>query len=71
MTKPRFLSLNAMEKVLRDIGASRISEGARGALAEVVEQRALTIAKVAKKYAQHAGRKTVTERDIEMAAEDN
>ena len=60
-----------MDKVLREIGAQRISEGARETLADEVERRALNIANVAKKFAQHAGRKTVTQRDVELAAQDN
>ena len=67
MSKKKFLSLNAMDKLMRDAGALRVSDDAKGALAEVLEQKALTIAEEAKKLAEHAGRKTVTEKDILLA----
>ena len=67
MVKKRFLSHNAMDKVMREVGALRVSDDAKVALAEELERKALEIAAEAKKLAEHAGRKTVTEKDIRLA----
>ena len=67
MVKKRFLSHNAMDKIMREVGALRVSDDAKAALAEVTEQQALKISAEAKKLAEHAGRKTVTEKDIRLA----
>ncbi|HLD00143.1 MAG TPA: histone [Candidatus Nanoarchaeia archaeon] len=67
MPKNRFLSSNAMDKILREAGALRVSDEAKEALAEVLEQEALKISAQAKTLAEHAGRKTVTDKDIRLA----
>ena len=67
MAKKRFLSHNAMDKIMREVGALRVSDDAKLALAEVLEQKALDISAEAKRLAEHAGRKTVTEKDIRLA----
>jgi len=56
-----------MDKVMREVGALRVSDDAKVALAEELERKALEIAAEAKKLAEHAGRKTVTEKDIRLA----
>jgi len=56
-----------MDKIMREAGALRVSDDAKAALAEVLEQEALKISSEAKKLAEHAGRKTVTEKDIRLA----
>ncbi len=67
MVKKSFLSHNAMDKIMRQVGVVRVSDDAKEALAEVLEQKGLEIAIEAKKLAEHAGRKTVTEKDIQLA----
>lgn len=67
MVKKRFLSHNAMDKIMRDAGALRVSDDAKAALAEELEKKALEISAEAKRFAEHAGRKTVTEKDIRLA----
>lgn len=69
MSRTRFLSHNAMDTIIRRVGALRVSEGARKSLAEILEQTALEVAAQAKKMAEHAGRKTITARDVRLAAE--
>jgi len=54
---------------MREAGALRVSDDAKAALADVLEQQALQISAEAKKFAEHAGRKTVTEKDIRLAAQ--
>lgn len=69
MAKKRYISHNAMDKIMRAAGAHRVSDAAKEALAQVLEKRALEIAGEASKFAQHAGRKTVTDKDILLASE--
>ncbi len=67
MVKKKFLSHNAMDKIMRSAGALRVSDEAKAALALVIEQKAQEISSAAKKLAEHAGRKTITEKDIYLA----
>lgn len=67
MAKKSVLSQNAMDKLMRKAGALRVADSAKQALAEVLEEKGLEIGAEAKKYAEHAGRKTVTEKDIKLA----
>ena len=53
---------------MRDAGALRVSDAAKEALAEVLEQEAAKLSSEAKRFAEHAGRKTVTDKDIHLAA---
>jgi histone H3/H4 len=62
------LPVAAIDRVIRKSGAKRVSEGAATALAEVLEERALAIAAEAAKLAEHAGRRTVRDVDIRLAA---
>lgn len=68
MPKRKTLSQNAMDRLIRESGALRVSDSAKEALANVLEEKALEISQEAKKFAEHAGRKTVTEKDIKLAA---
>jgi DNA-binding protein len=67
MTK-RLIPLAAMEKVMKNVGANRVSDKAKEALKNVIEDIAEEIAHDAVKYAMHAGRKTVKAGDIKLAA---
>jgi len=64
----KLLPLAAMEKVLKNSGAERVSDKAKAALKEVVEEISEEIAQNAVRLASHAGRKTVKARDIKLAA---
>ncbi|MEW5896165.1 MAG: histone [Nanoarchaeota archaeon] len=68
MGKKGLISLNAMDKIMRKAGGLRISNSAKAALAKVLEEKALGISADARKFAEHAGRRTITERDIQMSA---
>ena len=67
MPKRKILSQNAMDKIIREAGALRVSDSAKQALSLALEEKALEISREAKKLAEHAGRKTVTEKDIKLA----
>ena len=66
MTKTE-LSLAAMERLLQQAGAERVSEDAKEALRDVLEDYAKEIGKKAEEYAKHANRKTVRSEDIILA----
>ncbi len=66
MTK-RVLPLAAMEKILKVSGAERVSDSAKVALKEVIEDIAERIAVEAVKLSAHAGRKTIKAEDIKLA----
>jgi DNA-binding protein len=70
MNKDKFISRNAMDKIMREAGALRVSDAAKEALAEVLERKALELSKEAKRFAEHAGRKTITNKDILLAAKE-
>jgi histone H3/H4 len=59
-----------IEKIIRDAGAERVGEDATEALANELERIGLEISRKAILNAKHAGRKTVKEEDINLAAED-
>ncbi len=62
------LPVAAIDRVIRKSGAKRVSEDAATALAEILEERAMLIAAEASKLAEHAGRRTVRDVDIRLAA---
>lgn len=62
------MPLAAMEKLLKKFGADRISDSAKRSLADVLIEDAEQICKKAIDNAKHASRKTVTDKDIKLAA---
>ena len=62
-----FLSLLAMEKILRKSGAPRVSKSAAKELALVLEDVGDVLAKDSIEFARHAGRKTVVGNDVRLA----
>lgn len=63
----RLLPLAAMGKILKQAGAERVSEKAKAALKNVVEEITEKIAVNSIRLASHAGRKTVKEGDVKLA----
>lgn len=68
MVEQKVLPLAAMEKLLKKIGADRVSEDAKAALKEVLEDYGEKIGGHAIQIAKHSGRKTVKGGDIKLAA---
>lgn len=62
------LPLAAMEKLLKKAGSKRVSEDAKVALREVLEDYAFTLGKKASDIAEHSGRKTVKGGDVKLAS---
>jgi len=67
MVSKKLLPLAAMEKILKKSGAERVSDKAKAALKNVIEDIAEDIASQAIRLAQHAGRKTIKAGDIKLA----
>ncbi|MDD5651470.1 MAG: NFYB/HAP3 family transcription factor subunit [Candidatus Nanoarchaeia archaeon] len=63
----RILSLAAMEKLLKKAGAPRVSDDAKKALAEILEDYSAEISEKAIKIAHHTKRKTIKADDIKLA----
>ncbi|RLG48723.1 MAG: histone [Thermoproteota archaeon] len=69
-SKPvRFLPLAPIYRMIKEAGAERVSNAARSTLAYHMEKFGMRVAKQAVDMAHHARRKTVTDRDIELAVE--
>ena len=66
----KLLPLAAMEKLLKQGGAERVSERAKTALKSVLEEMAHDIAAKSIKLAVHAGRKTIKAEDIKLAVKE-
>ena len=66
----KFLPLAAMEKLLKQGGAERVSDKAKVALKDAIESIANEISIKAIKFAVHAGRKTVKAEDIKLAVKE-
>ena len=66
----KFLPLAAMEKLLKQGGSERVSDKAKVALKNAIEEIANEIASKSIKLAHHAGRKTVKSEDIKLAVKD-
>lgn len=67
MANKKGIPLAAMERLLKAVGAYRVSEDSKIALKEALERYAAKIGEGAVKYAAHAGRRTVKADDIKLA----
>ena len=67
VAKKRLIPLAAMEQLMKLAGADRVSDPAKSALKDVLEDYAMKVSKDAVKFAGHAGRKTIKAEDIKLA----
>ncbi|MBU1203974.1 MAG: NFYB/HAP3 family transcription factor subunit [Nanoarchaeota archaeon] len=65
--REKAISLGAMEKLLRQAGAPRVSDKAKAVMRDKLEEHAKEIGVKAVKFMQHSKRKTVKSKDIELA----
>jgi len=68
MVTQKILPLAAMEKIMKQAGAERVSDKAKAALKNVLEEIGEKIASDAVKFATHAGRNTVKATDVKLAS---
>ena len=61
------LPLKAVERILKEAGAKRVSVSATAEFAKFLERFAAELAREAGELARHSGRKTVTDSDILLA----
>ncbi|MEK6932235.1 MAG: histone [Nanoarchaeota archaeon] len=61
------LPLVAMEKLLKKMGAERVSDPAKIAMREELEKIADSIGEKAVRFARHSKRKTIKPEDIRLA----
>jgi histone H3/H4 len=62
------LPIAAMEKLLKRAGAPRVSQSAKEALRDLLEDIAEEIGEKSVKLAKHSGRKTVKGADVKLAS---
>ncbi len=62
------LSRQAAKKILKEMGAKRVSDSAAESLAQAINNFAYATAKKAVKLASHAKRETVKSEDVELAS---
>ena len=61
------LPVSAVERLIRSVGAERVSKEAAVALAAILEKKGSELATRSIRLAKHAGRKTVTADDIRLS----
>ncbi|HII72377.1 TPA: histone family protein [Candidatus Woesearchaeota archaeon] len=67
-TREHVIPLAIAERILKNAGAQRVSEEAKMAFSDVLRGIAEEIGNQASAIAKHAGRKTVQDEDIKLAA---
>lgn len=66
-TKGRIIPVAPIDRLIRKAGAGRVSDKGAETLAKILEEIGETIAKRAFDLTKHTGRKTITDKDIELA----
>jgi histone H3/H4 len=65
--KDRIIPVAPIDKLMRKAGAGRVSDKGAERLAQILEEIGDYIAKRAFEITKHTGRKTITDKDIELA----
>lgn len=61
------LPLSPLERILKKVGAKRVSQAALEEFSKVLEEKLMKVASEAALLAKHAGRKTIIADDVRMA----
>ena len=67
MKRDNTIPYEPVGRLIEKAGAQRVAQHAKVALTDYLTEYALELGALAVKYAEHAGRKTVTDADITLA----
>ncbi len=62
------IPITTVKRIMKETGAERVSEKAATVLAEVLREKAEEITEDALALARHAGRKTISAEDVQLAS---
>ena len=65
--KDRIIPVAPVDRLIRKSGAGRVSDKGAEKLAQILEEVGEYLAKIALELTEHTGRKTITDKDIELA----
>lgn len=65
--KERIIPVAPIDRLIRKAGAGRVSDKGAERLAQILEEVGETLARRAFEITEHTGRKTITDKDIELA----
>ncbi|MFW9967654.1 MAG: histone family protein [Candidatus Thorarchaeota archaeon] len=65
--KDRIIPVAPIDRLIRRAGAGRVSDKGAERLAQILEEIGENLAKRAFELTEHAGRKTITEKDMDLA----
>ncbi|MFH2021184.1 MAG: histone [archaeon] len=67
MKRKNIIPYEPVGRMMEGFGAERVSQDAKVAMVDYLEEYAEKIGRLAAKYAAHAGRVTIIDKDIELA----
>ena len=65
--KERIIPVAPIDRLIRKAGAGRVSDKGAEKLAQILEEVGETLARRAFEITEHTGRKTITDKNIELA----
>jgi len=65
--KERIIPVAPIDRLIRKAGAGRVSDKGAERLAQILEEVGEILARSAFEITEHTGRKTITDKDIELA----
>lgn len=65
--KDRIIPVAPIDRLIRQTGADRVSDKGAERLAQILEEIGESLAQRAHELTVHAGRKTITDKDMELA----
>lgn len=67
MKRKNIIPYEPIGEIMEQFGAQRVSKEAKVVMSEYLEEYVIKLGKLAVKYAAHAGRTTITGKDIQLA----
>ena len=65
--KDRIIPVAPIDRLIRKAGAGRVSDKGAERLAQILEEIGDYLAKIAFELTEHTGRKTITDKDVDLA----